>query len=307
MRTVDTGAMQKYTFMLAHPNGESVVLAAETEREMHEWMQAVRTSRMCITDADAAMQNETQRRTSAEQQLEGALGKGGDGDSALLSIEKELEAVQGEHKEVRLPGHLTRRPPVSLQCARLRADERGAGNRCAWVGPMVSSRVCACVRWPWQVEVEKEKAEKELKELMARFKLRKALLHWRHRKLTLSFRTLIRTVRAAAASVTRRSLPTRHARVQAISLPCCTVFPSPLAPLTPDSRPSVPRRAGLRGADQPGGQQEGVGRRAARGDAGGARQGRRRAGEGRGRQAPFRGDAHKGPSRPPPLSDATGR
>ena len=114
VRTVDTGAMQKYTFMLAHPNGESVVLAAETEREMHEWMQAVRTSRMCITDADAAMQNETQRRTSAEQQLEGALGKGGDGDSALLSIEKELEAVQGEHKEVRLPGHFARRPPVSL-------------------------------------------------------------------------------------------------------------------------------------------------------------------------------------------------
>ena len=86
------------------------------------------------------------------------------------------------------------------------------------------------------MEVEKDKAEKELKELMARFKLRKArpctatphtmtrttplaspppltllatlpppspplpppllqaLLHWRHRKLTLSFRTLIRTV-----------------------------------------------------------------------------------------------------------------
>ena len=62
-----------------------------------------------------------------------------------------------------------------------------------------------CVRWRrWQVEVEKEKAEKELKELMARFKLRKALLHWRHRKLTLSFRTLIRTVRAATASVTCR-------------------------------------------------------------------------------------------------------
>jgi len=148
VRTVDTGALQKYTFMLAHPNGESVVLAAETEKEMHEWMQAVRTSRMCITDADAAMQNETQRRTSAEHQIESAidllaLGKGSDADQALLSIEKELESVQGEHREV---------------------------------------------------EVEKEKAEKELKELMARFKLRKALLHWRHRKLTLSFRTLIRTV-----------------------------------------------------------------------------------------------------------------
>ena len=40
VRTVETGALQKYTFMLAHPNGESVVLAAETEKEMHEWMQA---------------------------------------------------------------------------------------------------------------------------------------------------------------------------------------------------------------------------------------------------------------------------
>ena len=29
---------------------------------------------------------------------------------------------------------------------------------------------------------------------MARFKLRKALLHWRHRKLTLSFRTLVTVV-----------------------------------------------------------------------------------------------------------------
>ena len=37
-------------------------------------------------------------------------------------------------------------------------------------------------------------AEKELKELMARFKLRKALLHWRHRQLTLSFRSLVTMV-----------------------------------------------------------------------------------------------------------------
>ena len=44
------------------------------------------------------------------------------------------------------------------------------------------------------VEAEKVKAEKELKELMARFKLRKSLLHWRHRKLTLSFRALITIV-----------------------------------------------------------------------------------------------------------------
>ena len=45
-----------------------------------------------------------------------------------------------------------------------------------------------------QLEAEKESAEKQLKELMARFKLRKALLHWRHRKLTLSFRSLVTMV-----------------------------------------------------------------------------------------------------------------
>jgi len=146
VRTVETGALQKYTFMLAHPNGESVVLAAETEKEMHEWMQAVRTSRMCITDPDALVQSEAQRRSAAEQQIESALGQGGAADTALQTIEAELSAVQAEHREV---------------------------------------------------EVEKDKAEKELKELMARFKLRKALLHWRHRKLTLSFRTLIRTVFAS--------------------------------------------------------------------------------------------------------------
>lgn len=149
VRTVETGALQKYTFMLAHPNGESVVLAAETEKEMHEWMQAVRTSRMCITDPEALLQNETQRRSAAEHQIESSLGQGGNADSALQTIEAELEAVQGEHREV---------------------------------------------------EVEKDKAEKELKELMARFKLRKALLHWRHRKLTLSFRTLVRTVFASRIS-----------------------------------------------------------------------------------------------------------
>jgi DNA repair exonuclease SbcCD ATPase subunit len=143
VRSVDTGAVQKYTFMLAHPNGETVVLAAETEKEMHEWMQAVRTSRMCITDPDAANQTEGTRRAAAESELSNALGKHSNTDEALSNIEKELEAVQVEHREV---------------------------------------------------EIEKEKAEKELKELMARFKLRKALLHWRHRKLTLSFRTLVRSV-----------------------------------------------------------------------------------------------------------------
>jgi len=147
--------------MLVHPNGESVVLAAETEKEMHEWMQAVRTSRMCITDPEALMQTEKQRRTAAEHQIESSLELGANADAALQTIEQELEAVQGEHREV---------------------------------------------------EVEKEKAEKELKELMARFKLRKALLHWRHRKLTLSFRTLIRTVfapRITAADTKKSSADSR--------------------------------------------------------------------------------------------------
>ena len=55
---------------------------------------AVRTSRMCITDPEALMQNETQRRTAAEHQIESSLGQGGAADSALQTIEAELEAVQ---------------------------------------------------------------------------------------------------------------------------------------------------------------------------------------------------------------------
>ena len=46
--------MRPFTFVLSHAGGESVVLAAESEKEMHEWMQAVRTSRMCVSDAAAA-------------------------------------------------------------------------------------------------------------------------------------------------------------------------------------------------------------------------------------------------------------
>ena len=60
-----------------------------------------------------------------------------------------------------------------------------------------------------QVDLEKESAEKKLKELMARFKLRKALLHWRHRKLTLSFRSLISMVFKDRIDVRRLAFPTR--------------------------------------------------------------------------------------------------
>ena len=36
--------MRPFTFVLSHAGGESVVLAAENEKEMHEWMQAVSDS-----------------------------------------------------------------------------------------------------------------------------------------------------------------------------------------------------------------------------------------------------------------------
>ena len=143
VRLRDDKAARPFTFVLSHPGGESVVLAAESEKEMHEWMQAVRTSRMCIADPSAAGMTEEQRRVSAEAELESARSKKSDPNAELARIEEELEAVQQEHR---------------------------------------------------QLEVEKESAEKQLKELMARFKLRKALLHWRHRKLTLSFRSLVTMV-----------------------------------------------------------------------------------------------------------------
>lgn len=143
VRTRDELAQRPFTFVISHNSGESVVLAADSEKEMLEWMQAVRTSRVCITDPEAAAMGESQRRISAEAELDGALSRRSEAEAQLTAIEKDLEAVQTEHRHV---------------------------------------------------EMEKDKAEKELKELMARFKLRKSLLHWRHRKLTLSFRALITIV-----------------------------------------------------------------------------------------------------------------
>ena len=136
-------AMRPYTFVLSHAGGESVVLAAESEKEMHEWMQAVRTSRMCVADPNAANMMEDARRATADAELDSIKSKSTNPEAELSKLNDELEAVQAEHR---------------------------------------------------QLELEKETAEKQLKELMARFKLRKALLHWRHRKLTLSFRSLVTVV-----------------------------------------------------------------------------------------------------------------
>uniref|UniRef100_A0A7S3ARV1 PH domain-containing protein n=1 Tax=Haptolina ericina TaxID=156174 RepID=A0A7S3ARV1_9EUKA len=143
-REGQAGEHKLFHFSLVHNNGEeTIVLGAEYEKEMLEWMQAVRTSRMCITDAEAAKQSEGERQAAAQMELEGARERRSDTEDTLRKIDSSLETVQTEHR---------------------------------------------------QLEAEKEKAEKELKELMARFKLRKALLHWRHRKLTLSFRSLISMV-----------------------------------------------------------------------------------------------------------------
>ena len=118
----DMASAQRFQFVLSHPNGESVVLAAESEKEMLEWMQAVRTSRMCVSDPNAANMLEEARRQSADSDLDSARDKRTDPEAELGRIEGELESVQAEHR---------------------------------------------------QLEVEKEHAEKQLKELMARFKLRK--------------------------------------------------------------------------------------------------------------------------------------
>ena len=98
----DRASAQRFQFVLSHPNGESVVLAAESEKEMLEWMQAVRTSRICVADASAATQAEALRRDGAERELDGALSGGVQGDAALVSIDAELEAVQLEHRDVEI-------------------------------------------------------------------------------------------------------------------------------------------------------------------------------------------------------------
>ena len=103
-----------HTFMLNHPTGESVVLAAETENEMHEWMQAVRTSRMCIADAAAANMQEEQRRAAAEEELENARDRKTDPEAEIKKIEEDLAAVNAEHRqlEVRQPSRPTQVLPL---------------------------------------------------------------------------------------------------------------------------------------------------------------------------------------------------
>ena len=41
VRLRDDKGMRPFTFVLSHAGGESVVLAAESEKEMHEWMQVI--------------------------------------------------------------------------------------------------------------------------------------------------------------------------------------------------------------------------------------------------------------------------
>ncbi len=89
-----------FTFILSHANGESVVLGADSEREMLEWMQAIRTSRMCVTDPEAAGLGEAQRMGAAEADIDGAVKRRADAETALATIETELEAVQKTHREV---------------------------------------------------------------------------------------------------------------------------------------------------------------------------------------------------------------
>jgi len=142
-----------------------VVLAADSERELNDWMKSIRTSRMCIADPDAAGLDEEARRLSAEAELDAARERKFDPEAEYVRVEKEYEATQDEQR---------------------------------------------------RVDKDKEKAEKQLKELMARFKLRKALLHWRHRKLTLSFRSLVSVVFRARIDDARRGSDAATRRIETL-------------------------------------------------------------------------------------------
>ena len=83
VRLRDDKAMRPFTFVLSHASNESVVLAAESEKEMHEWMQAVRTSRMCVSDANAAGMMKEQREAAADADLDSARDKKSDPEGAL--------------------------------------------------------------------------------------------------------------------------------------------------------------------------------------------------------------------------------
>ena len=120
---------RSHTFMLAHASGESVVLAADTEKEMHEWMQAIRTSRMCVADAAAANMLEEQRRAAAEEEIEAAAANKTDPEAEIKKIEDELTAVNDEHRQLEVRARPPRRRPPRRAAARPRAARRRARSR----------------------------------------------------------------------------------------------------------------------------------------------------------------------------------
>ena len=92
-------SLRPFAFALSHANGESVVLAAESEKEMHEWVHAIRTSRLAVADPTAAsMAEEETRRASAEADLDAARNR--DAKAELAQIEQELEATQKEQAQL---------------------------------------------------------------------------------------------------------------------------------------------------------------------------------------------------------------
>ena len=72
VRLREEKGMRPFTFVLSHAGGESVVLAAESEGRCTNGCR-LRTSRMCVADAQAASMIEDARRTSAEAELDSAL------------------------------------------------------------------------------------------------------------------------------------------------------------------------------------------------------------------------------------------
>ena len=100
-REGQAGSQIPFQFSLVHNNGEeAIVLGAEYEKEMLEWMQAVRTSRMCISDPEAAKQSEGERAAAAQMELDSAREKRSLSEDALRTIERDLEAVQTEHRQL---------------------------------------------------------------------------------------------------------------------------------------------------------------------------------------------------------------
>eukprot|EP00967_Tisochrysis_lutea_P150173 scaffold290013_cov36-Tisochrysis_lutea.AAC.2 len=146
---------------------QTPALALVADLPLH-WPIAVRTSRMCVTDADAAAMNEAQRQAAAEADVDSAVKRRADAEvTAYAAI------IQGGGGKVFAP---SRRPYsgagpfVQPPCGGLASVPRpeSCPSRPQSALANLEAELESVQQTHREVEAEKAKAERELKELMVR-------------------------------------------------------------------------------------------------------------------------------------------